>query len=51
MNEEDSKSECALCGKALAVVGLVLAGVFLYMSVDVFSNGRLSGLFVRSVNE
>lgn len=43
--------ECALCGKTLAAFGIILGVAFLYMATDVFSNGKLTGLFRREVIE
>lgn len=48
---EDTQEECILCGKALAIVGLVVAGIFLYISVDVFTDGGLTKLLSRSTHE
>jgi hypothetical protein len=43
--KDSSPEECMVCDVGLAVVGLVVAAVFLYISVDVLSSGRLTGLF------
>lgn len=43
--------ECAICNKALAGVGLLIAGIFLYISIDVFTNGGLTRLFTKAVQE
>jgi hypothetical protein len=48
---ETPEAECALCGKALAVVGLLIAAAFLYISVDVLTNGGVTKMFTRSVAE
>lgn len=38
---EEAK-ECKLCGYVLAGVGLVMGAMFLYMSFDVLTGGRLT---------
>lgn len=52
MSEE--KPECKACGYVLAGVGLCIGIVFIYMSVDVLSGGRLTsmlGLGGKAVEE
>lgn len=36
------QQECVACGYVLAGVGLVIGVVFLYMSIDVLSGGKLT---------
>lgn len=36
------EKECVLCGRALAGLGVAIGLVFLYMSIDVLTNGRLT---------
>jgi len=38
------KPECKACGYVLAAVGLFLGTVFLYMSIDVLSGGKLTSI-------
>lgn len=38
----EEQKECVLCGRALAGIGVVLGLVFLYMSIDVLTNGKLT---------
>jgi hypothetical protein len=40
----EEKKECALCGYVFAAVGLFLGTVFLYMSIDVLSGGKLTSI-------
>lgn len=42
-NAEPEKEECKTCGYVLAGVGILLGVMFLYMSFDVLSGGRLTG--------
>lgn len=43
MSEETTPDEdCALCDKAMAIVGLVIAAAFIYISVDVITKGNLT---------
>jgi hypothetical protein len=46
--ESSPEEECVSCGKVLAGVGLVLSAIFLYISIDVFTNGKLTSLITRS---
>lgn len=39
-----AKDECVLCGRALAGLGVLIGLVFLYMSVDVLTDGKLTQL-------
>lgn len=50
MDEDESKSKCVLCGRegALALFGILLGAAFLYMSVDVLMNGRLTAAITRT---
>ena len=36
------EKECKLCNIALAGIGLLIAGLFAYMSIDVLSGGKLT---------
>jgi hypothetical protein len=36
--------ECVLCGRALAGLGVLIGLVFLYMSIDVLTDGKLTQL-------
>jgi len=45
------QEECVGCGKVLAAVGLVISAVFLYISIDVFTNGKLTSLFTGAGRE
>ena len=38
----EEKKECALCGKALAGLGIALGLFFLYIGVDVVTGGKLT---------
>jgi hypothetical protein len=38
----EEKEECSACGYALAGIGLILGLSFLYISVDVFTGGKLT---------
>lgn len=40
-NPEETK-ECALCDRVLATVGLFIGIAFLYIAVDVFTNGWIT---------
>jgi hypothetical protein len=42
VEEDEPKKECTGCGYALAGVGILVGVLFLYMSVDVLSGGRLT---------
>jgi hypothetical protein len=48
---ESSPEECVLCGRVLAGVGLLISVVFLYISIDVLSDGRLSSIFSKGVSD
>ncbi len=49
--EEISSSEkCFLCGEnALALVGLLMGAVFIYMSIDILTGGRVSNVISGQV--
>ena len=40
--ESPSAKDCKFCGYVLAGVGLVMGAMFLYMSFDVLTGGRLT---------
>lgn len=40
----EEKKECKACGLVFAAVGLFLGTVFLYMSIDVLSGGKLTSI-------
>lgn len=40
----EDKKECKACGFVFAAVGLFLGTVFLYMSIDVLSGGKLTSI-------
>lgn len=48
---EDEKKNCALCDKGLALFGLLVAGFFLYISVDLLAGGKVTGLWSRNAEE
>jgi uncharacterized membrane protein len=39
---EDEKKECVLCGHALAALGILIGVFFLYVGIDVVTNGKLT---------
>lgn len=39
---EEGKEECVVCGYVLAGIGLVIGALFLYMSFDVLSGGKIT---------
>lgn len=39
---QEEEKECKACGYVLAGIGLVIGGLFLYMSIDVLTNGGLT---------
>lgn len=43
-NVPEEKKECKACGFVFAAVGLFLGTVFLYMSIDVLSGGKLTSI-------
>lgn len=46
--KEDKR--CILCGEnALALVGLLMGAVFIYMSVDILTGGRVSNVISGQV--
>ena len=52
MNEEE-KSKCVLCGPQglLAVVGILIGLVFIFMAIDVLTDSALSSAIGRRVEE
>lgn len=48
MTEPEEVKECALCGKGLAIVGLLIAGLFLYVSFDVLMDGKVTSMITRN---
>lgn len=43
--DEEPKKECVLCQRVMALVGVALGIVFVYISVDLLSGGKLTGLW------
>lgn len=43
--------ECALCGKVLGAFGILLGAVLLLISVDVLTDGGITGLLTGKVSE
>jgi len=52
---DEEKAPCKACGYVFAAVGLFLGTVFLYMSIDVLSGGKLTSILglgtVRATEE
>lgn len=42
--EDDAPRKCVLCDRALAVFGILLGAVFLYISIDILTGQKLTGL-------
>lgn len=45
--EETPKKECTFCEKFGAVFGMAIGIVFVFVSIDLISGGRLSGLISK----
>lgn len=43
--------ECKFCDKVWAGFGMLLGVVFVYVSIDLLTNGRISGMLTRSSGE
>lgn len=42
--EEIESKKCAMCDKALAIFGLALGVVFLYISIDLLAGGKVTAM-------
>lgn len=43
--------ECKFCDKVWAGFGMLLGVVFVYVSIDLLTNGRISGMLSRTPGE
>lgn len=46
---EGPPEDCFICDATLAAVGLLIAGIFLYISIDVLTKGKLTSAITRGV--
>lgn len=53
--EEIEPKKCAFCDRALAIFGLALGAVFLYISIDLLVGGKITAMLgggnAREVSE
>lgn len=50
MTTDEEKQECKLCERVWAAFGMALGLAFVYISVDLLTGGRLTGLWSGRVS-